>query len=246
LSVDAIGRIQVLFPSAPWDSTAVSAAAPIAVELPPEAQGNPATFVALRSRWPFDFEALRVGLEWNYQDAWLLQPTAGDPLGALLDIADRITDGRPYDYGGVRYSRDGTVAALGALQPPDVCLSCVHHEPPVVAAAPVAGQTNTVDCSNASLTNAFCGVSNGSVSITNEAAPPAAYEPPLAPAAVYVPYYVPIVVHSGRPRFAFTEPREHAMHISQQAAAFPIPPRLIVPSSSQLQTFTGRHPARAH
>ncbi|HWC73625.1 MAG TPA: hypothetical protein VG454_06780, partial [Gemmatimonadales bacterium] len=96
LHVDAIGRIGVLFPEAPWDSTAVAATAPVAVDLPPEAQGNPATIVAVRSRWRFDFEAIRSGIDWNY-DALLLQPTSGDPLGALLDIADRITGGRPYD-----------------------------------------------------------------------------------------------------------------------------------------------------
>ena len=106
LQVDAIGRIAVLFPSAPWDSTAVSAGAPVAIDLVPEAQGNPATFLALRSRWRFDFETLQSGIEWNY-DALLLQPTAGDQLAALFDIADRITHGRPYDYGVVTYARDG-------------------------------------------------------------------------------------------------------------------------------------------
>src|SRR5262247_159267 len=119
LHVDAIGRITVLFPSAPWDSTAVSADAPVSIDLPPEAQANPATFVAIRTKWRFDFDALRSGIEWNY-DALLLQPTAGDPLAALLDIADRITHGRPYDYGVAAHARDGSVISRGPVQAPDV------------------------------------------------------------------------------------------------------------------------------
>src|SRR5256884_9772448 len=159
LHVNAIGRILVLFPSAPGDSSAITGDAPVAVALPPAAQGYPSTFVAVRSRWPFEFAALRAVSTWNYQDAFLLQPTAGDPLAALLDIADRVTDGRPYDYGVVTYSRNGTVVARGPLVPPAVCLSCVRRGTPV-AAAPAAVPANAVDCSNASLTNSFCGVNS--------------------------------------------------------------------------------------
>src|SRR2546428_7738458 len=166
LNVDPIGRITVLFPFGPYDSTAVDAGVPFAVPLPPEAQGNPATLVAVRSRWAFDFAALRGGAggTWDYQNAWLLQPTAGDPLGALLDIADRVTDGRPYDYGGVKHSWDGSVAVLVLPVQPDVCLCCVRRGTSV-AAAPAPMPANAVDCSNASLTNSFCGANSGSVSI---------------------------------------------------------------------------------
>src|SRR5439155_24919883 len=101
LLVDPIGRIQVLFPFGPYDSTGVDAEVPFTVPLPPEAQGNPATLIAIRSRWAFDFAALRGGGgTGNYQDAWRLQPTAGNPLLALLDTADRVPDGRPDYYGG--------------------------------------------------------------------------------------------------------------------------------------------------
>src|SRR2546422_769362 len=117
-----------------------------------------------------------------------------DPLG-------RITDGRRYDYGGVKSSRDGSVAALGLPVQPDVCLSCVRRGTSV-AAAPAPMPTNAVDCSNASMTNSFCGVNSGSVSITS--APQAAYQPPpaAAPAAVYVPYYLPMFVLGARAGFA--------------------------------------------
>jgi hypothetical protein len=243
LNVDPIGRITVLFPFGPYDSTGVDAGVPFSVPLPPEAQGNPATLVAVRSRWAFDFTALRGGAggTWDYQNAWLLQPTAGDPLGALLDIADRVTDGRPYDYGGVKYSRDGSVAALGLPVQPDVCLSCVRRGTPVVAAA-VPVPSNAVDCSNASLTNSFCGVNSGSVSITNVSQP--AYQPAQAapaPAAVYVPYYVPIFAHGERRRFERPMLPPPTAPRPSFGAAFPIAPRLVVPSSTQLRMFTGRH-----
>src|SRR5712664_683146 len=117
LHVDAIGRIQVLFPAGPDDDSGMlSNDTLVAIPLPPTAEGNPATFVAVRSRWPFEFGALRAGSAWNYYGALLLQPTAGDPLGALLDIADRVTDGRPYDYAEVTYSRAGTVVARGPVR----------------------------------------------------------------------------------------------------------------------------------
>jgi hypothetical protein len=241
LHVDAIGRIRVLFPLAPNDSTAMSSEATVAVSLPPAAEGNPATFVAVRSRWPFDFGVLREGSTWNYQDAWLLQPTAGDPLAALLDIADRVTDGRPYDYGVVAYLRGGSVATRRTPLQPTVCLGCVRRGTSV-AAAPAAVPTNAVDCSNASLTNSFCGVANASVSITS--VPQVAYQPPPppTPAPVYVPYYLPIFVRGARSGFERPIPPIRAPSAPQPSAAmaFPIAPSLVVPSSSELRTYTGR------
>ena len=239
MHVDAIGRIQVLFPTGPDDDAGMlTNDTLVAIPLPPAAEGNPATFIAVRSRWPFEFAALREGSAWNYYGALLLQPTAGDPLGALLDIADRVTDGRPYDYAEATYSRAGTVVARGPVVPPQVCLSCVRRGPPAVAVA--AAATNSVDCSNASLTNSFCGVNSGSVSITS--APEQAYQPAqqAAPAAVYVPYYVPIVVRGGRSRFDRPIQPAPPTPRPSMGAAFPIAPRLVVPSSSELRTFTGR------
>ena len=239
LHVDAIGRIQVLFPAGPDDDSGMlSNDTLVAIPVPPTGEGNPATFVAVRSRWTFEFAALRAGASWNYYDALLLQPSAGDPLGALLDIADRVTDGRPYDYGVVTYSREGTAVARGPLVPPDVCLSCVRRVPEVAAASATA-PTNAVDCTNASLTNSFCGVNSGSVSITS-IPPQAAYQPPPAPQPVYVPYYLPIVVHGARrfPDREFPPPAPPAPR--SMGVAFPIAPRLVVPSSAELRTYTGR------
>lgn len=241
LYADALGRIRVLFPLEPDYGTSIAGDVAFAVPLPPEAQGNPATLVAIRSRWPFDFAALRMGSTWNYYDALLLQATAGDPLAALLDIAERVTDGRPYTYGVVTYSREGTAVARGPVRQPEVCLGCVRRTTPVaVAAVPVP--TNSVDCSNASLTNSFCGVASGSVSITSVPAAPqsAAYQP--APAPVYVPYYLPIGVHAARRQFELPPPPESPAPRPSMTTAFPIAPRLVVPSSAEIRTFGGRRP----
>jgi len=243
LHVDAIGRIRVLFPAAPDDSTAVSADAPLAVPLPPVAEGNPATFVAVRTRWPFAWAALRSGSDWDYANAWLLQPTAGDPLTALLDIADRVTDGRPYDYGQVTYSSRGSVVARGPAVQPDVCLTCYRHA--AAAPPPATVATNNVDCTNASLTNSFCGVNSGSVSIASPPpvpAPQVIYQPAPAPAPalVYVPYFVPFT-HGFRRRVE-PSPVPPTTTPASHGVAYPIAPQLIVPSGSQLRTLAGRRP----
>ena len=130
--------------------------------------------------------------------------------------------------------------ARGPVRQPDVCLSCVRHGTAVAAVA--AAATNSVDCSNASLTNSFCGVNSGSVTIASAPAPApqpqqVVYQP--APEPAYVPYFVPFG-HGMRRRF---EPPPVAPPVAprSQGVAYPIAPRLVVPSSSQLGTFTGRH-----
>ena len=250
LHVSADGRISVLFPLEPDLDTWVPTEMPLQMSLPPRAQGSAATFVAIRSSWPFDFAALReragAGSTWNYGGAWLLQPTAGDPLAALLDIAERVTDGRPYDYGAVAYENGGTVADRRTPRQPDVCLSCVRHGTQV-GAAPPAIATNAVDCANSSLTNSFCGVNSGSVSITSTSPGPLQpmYQPAApAPTAVYVPYFVP-VTYEFHQRFMSPPPPPPPAAPAQQSSqgvAYPITPRLVVPSSTQLRTFTSRRP----
>jgi hypothetical protein len=250
MHVDAFGRIQVLFPAGPDDDAGMlKNDTLVAIPLPPAAEGNPATFIAVRSRWPFEFAALREGSAWSYDEALLLQPTAGDPLGALLDIADRVTDGRPYDYAEATYSRAGTVVARGPVVPPQVCLSCVRRGTAVAEVSRGPIQTTSVDCSNASLTNSVCGVTNGNISITSTPAPapapPAQVVYQTAP-TVYVPYFVPIVVDDGLP-FVHNPPRPQmppptpsSLAQPSRGAAFPNAPRLLVPSSSDLRTLTSR------
>ena len=241
LNVDAIGRITVLFPSAPWDSTAVSANAPIAVDLPPEVQGS-GTFLAVRSRWRFDFDALRSGIDWNY-DALLLQPTAGDPLAALFDIADRITRGRPYEYGVVTYARDGSVIARGPVQVPDVCWNCTRRATPV-SVAPAAPAANNVDCSSASLTNAFCGAASGSVSITSPATPQVVYQPAPEPQTIYTytPYYFAGVARQLPRGFRHFDRPLFDRPVAPPTTSIALPaPRLVAPSPGNVGSYGGRH-----
>ena len=117
MHVDAIGRIDILFPLVPNEGTGMPGDSTLAVFLPPAAEGNPATFVAVRSRWPFNFTILRAGSDWNYYDAWLLQPTAGDPIAALLDIAAHHAESA-----GTR-----VVRAVGAEFEAEVSFSGLSH-----------------------------------------------------------------------------------------------------------------------
>jgi len=238
MHVDAIGRIQVLYPLTPDDTFMVSTDSPTAIPLPPTAEGNPATFLAVRSRWAFDFSAVQLGSWWNYQDALLLQPTAGDPLAALLEIADRVTDGRPYDYAEATYSREGVVIARGPVEPPQVCWTCVRPRPTVVAAAAPA-QSNSVDCTNATLTNSFCGVASAPVTITSAPPPqPAASQQPAAVPTTYYayPYYFWSTRGGGFDR-PMNPPSLPIMPRSQGVAS-PIAPRVVVPSGAAVR---GRH-----
>ena len=237
MHVDAIGRIDVLYPLVPTEETGMPGDSTIAVFLPPAAEGNPATFVAVRSRWPFNFTILQAGSDWNYYDAWLLQPTAGDPLAALLDIADRVTDGRPYDYGVAAYTRDGTTLARSQPVSPDVCWTCVRPRPTVVAAAAPAA-TNSVDCTNATLTNSFCGVASAPVTITS-APPPQqmAYQQPAGQGQVYVlPYYFGSVRAERRFDRPLLPPAPPAPRFQRsQGVASPIAPQVVVPSGATLR-----------
>lgn len=232
MHVDAIGHIQVLYPLTPDDTFPVSNQAPIEISLPPTAEGNPATFIAVRSRWSFDFASVQLGSWWDYQNALLLQPTAGDPLAALLEIADRVTDGRPYDYAEATYGRDGVVIARGPVEQPQVCWTCTRPRPPVAVAA---ASTNSVDCTNSTLTNSFCGVASAPVTITSApppAPPAAAYQPPAAVPTTYYayPYYFWSTRGGG-----FDRPMTPPSLPRSQGVASPIAPRVVVPSSTSIR-----------
>jgi hypothetical protein len=143
------------------------------------------TVLAVRAsaRTPFRFDGLTAGTSWDYQHALLLQPTAGNPFAALLDIADRIANGEAYNYDLAGYRTPGATATR-RLQSDTVCFSClaarhsgsggsadgygeisnsaiaIDHS---YAAAP--GGT-VVDCSSTTLVDSFCGVQDNSVSTT--------------------------------------------------------------------------------
>ncbi|HSD33277.1 MAG TPA: DUF4384 domain-containing protein [Gemmatimonadales bacterium] len=191
LHVDPSGRIRVLFPRSPTASDLVPGGETFAVggieegltfRVPGPGIG---TILAVRAsaRTPFRFEGLATGSGWDYEHALLLQPTAGNPFAALLDIADRIANGEAYNYDLAGYRTPGATVAR-RLQPDTVCFSClaarhsgrrgsaegygeisnsaiaIDHS---YAAAP--GGT-VVDCSSATLVDSWCGVQDNSVSTT--------------------------------------------------------------------------------
>ncbi|HMA40921.1 MAG TPA: DUF4384 domain-containing protein [Gemmatimonadales bacterium] len=191
LHVDPSGRIRVLFPRTPTQSDLVPGGETFAVggieegltfRVPGPGTG---TILAVRAsaRTPFRFDGLTAGNGWDYEHALLLQPTAGNPYAALLDIADRIASGEAYNYDLTGYRTPGATAAR-RLQPDTVCFSClaarhsggggsaegygeisnsaiaIDHS---YAAAP--GGT-VVDCSSATLVDSWCGVQDNSVSTT--------------------------------------------------------------------------------
>jgi hypothetical protein len=201
LHTDALGRIRVLYPLTPEDQAVVPAGAPFEVTgsddgatFRVETRGR-GTLFAARSRHPFQFDPLRHGNRWDYEQALLLQPTAGNAFAALLDIADRVADGQPYDYDVTAYGTPGTLASRAASD--TVCFSCLtarHARSPSPGTTgygngAVANNSSVVDCSGANLVDSFCGVQDNSV--TNTYTDNSTYESNTVVYPVYVPFYVP-------------------------------------------------------
>jgi len=248
LHVDPDGRIRVLFPRRPDDRAWVPGGATFEVAV--DGEGGIGTILAARSRWPFRVAGLRAdpgaGAGWDYEKGLLFQPTAGDPLAALLDIADRMTDGRPYAFDLATPRTGGMVAARDPQLVTPVCLSCVR---PRRAADNPAGVTisqsttvlnhvTAVDCANAVLVNSSCGVIDRRVSTTivYEAAPPP------TPTPVYVPYYVPVFLpvrrHDPRPPPVGAAPPSSTGSAVGRAAFGPS--RDLVPSRELLRAIKSR------
>jgi hypothetical protein len=221
LHADAGGRIRVLFPATPSGSDLVpggrtfelagaSASGSFPVRLP-----GAGLVLAIRSTYPFDLAGLAVSGAWDYEHALLFQPTAGNPFAALLDVADRVTGGRPYRYDQAAYHTPGA-NPVHVASGEAVCLECftAHAAAPSGAPAPSATAT-VVDCSNTTLVDAFCGVQDNRSYITEPAA-----EAPVEVSGypVYVPLYVPVFVPSRR---HFERP-----HRSSPAATMTIDRRL--------------------
>jgi hypothetical protein len=248
LHVDPDGRIRVLFPRRPDDRAWVPGGA--TVEVAVDGEGGTGTILAARSRWPFRVAGLTAeparGGGWDYEKGLLFQPTAGDPLAALLDIADRMTDGRPYAFNVTTHRTGGTVAARDPQLLTPVCLTCVRQRraadnPAALAitqSSTVISHVNAVDCSNAVLVNSSCGVIDRRVSTTivYEAAPPA------TPTPVYVPYYVPVFLPVRRhgpppPPVGAAPPSSTGSAVGRAAFG---PSRDLVPSRELLRAIKGR------
>lgn len=189
LHVDPVGRVRVLFPVTPDDDAAAPGGSTFELAAPAGTENGTGTIVAARTRRPPQVAGLRAGPAWDYDHGMLFQPTAGNPLAALLDIADRMADGRPFDFDVTTYRIGGPVAAQDPQLTTPICLTCVRSLTVEQPSTVVINQSNIVDCSAAVLVNAFCGVIDNRVTNTyvhNEVAP--------APEPVYVPYYVPVFV----------------------------------------------------
>ncbi|HET7250566.1 MAG TPA: DUF4384 domain-containing protein [Gemmatimonadales bacterium] len=206
LHVEPSGRIRVLYPARPTDADYVPGGVPFVVQGISDsttfrvAAPGTGTLLAVRSWSPLHFADLASGNRWDYERSLLLQPTAGNPLAALLDIADRMTDGEAYTYDLTGYRTPGAFAVRRTTTD-SVCGNCftTRHQHPDPAAAgsdagaiaidhsmAASGNGSVVDCSYATLTSSFCGVDNSVT--TYEESTAAAPAPEAAPSYVY-PYY---------------------------------------------------------
>jgi len=209
LHIDALGRIRVLYPAAPGDQVVVPANAPFevagtgeSITFRVETRGR-GTLLAARSPYPFAFEPLRHGARWDYAESLLLQPSAGNPFAALLDIADRVADGQPYDYDVTAYGTPGPLASRASSD--TVCFSCLtkrhsrssSSEPggygngalAIDHGYAAANNSSVVDCSNANLIDSFCGVQDNRV--TNSYTDYSTYESNTVVYPVYEPFFFP-------------------------------------------------------
>jgi len=206
LHVEPSGRIRVLYPEHPNDPDFVPGGATFVVggisdstTFRVVAPGT-GTLLAVRSWTPLDFATLVDGNRWDYARALLLQPTAGNPLAALLDIADRITDGEAYTYDLTGYRTPGALATRRTTTD-SVCGSCFTARHQHADAAPAdgdaaaiaidhsmaaSGNGSVVDCSYATLTSSFCGVDNSVTSYQESTSAAPASE---AAQTVVYPYY---------------------------------------------------------
>ena len=196
LHADAAGRIRVLYPLSPDEPARAPAGATLEVSggddraafVVPAGSGV-GTVVAVRSRTPFRFDDLRNEAGWDYANALLFQPTAGNPLAALLDVADRMAGGARYQYDVTEYrtpQTSKTLAIEGEVPWRGSTSGSYYPDAPATQPVAVVEQTNSVDCSNARLVDSFCGVIDNHV--TN------IYQQQAEPTPLYVPYYVPFII----------------------------------------------------
>jgi hypothetical protein len=247
LHVDPDGRIRVLFPRRPDDRAWVPGGATFEVPVDGDGGGT-GTILAAQSRWPFRVAGLTAeeAGRWDYEKGLLFQPTAGDPLAALLDIADRMTDGRPYAFDVATHGTGGTVAARDPQLVTPVCLTCVRprraaDDPAaltVIQSSTVVSHATVVDCSGTVLVNSSCGVIDRRVSTT------IVYEstPPPAATPVYVPYYIPVFLPVRRhgppsPPVGATPPSSTGSAMGRAAFG---PSRDLVPSRELLRAIKSR------
>ena len=206
LHVEPSGRIRVLYPAHPTDPDYVPGEVPFVVEGVSDSttfrvvSPGVGTLLAVRSWTPLHFADLMNGNRWDYERSLLLQPTAGNPLAALLDIADRISNGEAYTYDLTGYRTPGAALAVRRTKTDSVCGNCftAHHHADAASAdgdagaiaidhsMAASGNGSVVDCSYTTLTSSFCGVDNSVT--TYQESTTTAPAPQAATTYVY-PYY---------------------------------------------------------
>ncbi len=108
LRMDGEGRVRVLFPVDPDDSTTIKGGKDYEVRsrgdrdafVVDEPRGTGAVLAAVSDQ-PFDFTGFVRGRHWDYRA--LADSSSDDPEATLLDLVDRMTGGH-YDYDLVRYT----------------------------------------------------------------------------------------------------------------------------------------------
>jgi len=266
LHVEPSGRVRVLYPEHPMDpdyvaggSTFVVAGVSDSTTFRVAAPGT-GTLVAVHSWTPLRFDDLADGNRWDYARSLLLQPTAGNPFAALLDIADRIANGEAYVYDLAGYRTPGAVATRRTTTD-SVCGSCFtarrqHADPDAAtdgsgsaiaidhsAAATDGGYA--VDCSSAALVDSFCGVQDNRVSNTYEESTTEVDQP--APATTYVyPLhprgFFPFLRRRLVPRAAPPPPPAVALNLRSVPGRIAPPPPRRIPRIVVTQPTAPSHP----
>jgi len=114
LQRDAGGHVRVLFPLDPSDTALVQAGHDFEVRgrgdrdaFVASADDGNGVVLAARANRPFDFSAFTRNGRWDLASLAAVDSTNVAPEGVLLDIADLMSNGRPFQYDDVTY----TVAA---------------------------------------------------------------------------------------------------------------------------------------
>lgn len=266
LHVEPSGRIRVLYPEHPTDpdyvpggSTFVVAGVGDSTTFRVTAPGT-GTLVAVHSWTPFRFDDLTDGNRWDYARALLLQPTAGSPFAALLDIADRIANGEAYVYDLAGYRTPGAIATRPTTTD-SVCGSCLtvrhqHADPDystdgsgsAIAIDHSAAATSggyAVDCSSATLVDSYCGVQDNRVSNTYQESTTEVAQPPAATTYVYPLYrrgFFPLLRRRLAPRAAPLPPPAIALNLRAVPGRVAPPPPRRIPRIVVTQPTAPSHP----
>ena len=136
LHVNGEGRIRILFPMRPLEDALVPGGAWYEIPGPDareafavdEREGT-GTVLAARSRFPFQFDLLARGDDWDYAEALLFQPTGGAGLVAALDIVERLADGSRTEVDATTYVVKSPEGVASRVAEPTAAWPSVRSSP---------------------------------------------------------------------------------------------------------------------